>query len=77
MAHSPRFEAHFIAAWRDLMASTDALCAELKTAPPAARHKPPVAVARALRELPGLRRLPLVKAILAEVRRAARGTARR
>jgi hypothetical protein len=36
------------------------------------RRKALGAVARALREPPGLRRLPLVKAILTELRRAAR-----
>jgi len=38
MAHSPRYEARLEAAWRDLIASVDALCAELKTAPPRARR---------------------------------------
>jgi hypothetical protein len=33
MALSPRYEARVEAAWRDLVASADALCAELKTAP--------------------------------------------
>ncbi len=72
MAHSPRYEARLEAAWRDLIASAEALCAELKAAPPAARRKALVAVGRALREPPGLNRLPLVQAILAELRRAAR-----
>lgn len=50
----PRYEDHLQAAWRDLAASVEALCAELKTAPPAARRKALAAVARALRE-PGRR----------------------
>ena len=39
MAHSPRYEAHLAPAWRNLLASVDALYAELKAAPPAARLK--------------------------------------
>ncbi len=71
MAHSPRYEAHLEAAWGDLLASVDALCTELKTAPPSARPKALAAVARAPREPPGLRRLSLVKAIFAALREAA------
>ncbi len=72
MAHSLRYEAHLDAAWHDFIACVDALCAELKVAPAAPRRKALPAVARALREPPGLRRLPLIKAILAELRKAAR-----
>jgi hypothetical protein len=68
MAHSPRYEAHLEAAWRDLAASVDALCGELKTAPPQARRKALTAVARAPREPPGLARLPVVDAIVGELR---------
>ncbi len=53
MAHSPRYEAHREAAWLDLIATADALCPELKAAPPQARQKTLAAVARALREAPG------------------------
>jgi hypothetical protein len=35
MADSPRYEARLEAAWRDLIASAGALCADLKIAPPA------------------------------------------
>ncbi len=76
MAHSPRYEAYLEAAWQDLLASLDALCPELKIAPPLARRKALAAVAHALRES-GLKRLPLVTAILADLRSAARGTGRR
>ncbi len=63
-AHSPRYEARLKAAWRDLCATVDVPHAERKVAQsPACRQ---AAVARALRESPGLRRLPLVKAVLAE-----------
>ena len=77
MAHSPRYEAHLEATWRDLIASVDALCAELKVASAAARRKALAAVARTLREPPGLHRLPLVKAILAELQKAGRARGRR
>jgi hypothetical protein len=35
MAHSPRFGARLASAWHDLLASVDALGAELKAGPPA------------------------------------------
>lgn len=69
MAHSPRYEAR--TAWPDLLASVDALCTELKTAPPVARRKALAAVARALWEPPGAKRLPLVQVVLGELRKAA------
>lgn len=60
MTHSFRYEARLHAAWRDLAATGDALRAELRVAPPATRPKALAAVARALQEPSGLRRLPLV-----------------
>jgi len=63
MAHSPRYEA----AWRDLLASVDALCTELKAASPRVRRKALAAVGGTLRE-PGSKRLPLVREVLAELR---------
>lgn len=67
MPHSARYEAHPAAAWCELLDSVDAVCAELKAAP-----LPALAViARALREPPGLVRLPFVRTILAELRHAA------
>ena len=75
MAHSPRYEARLDAAWRDFYATVDALQAELAAASPRARRKALAAVARVLR-VKGLERLPLVQAILADLRKAARGTGR-
>ncbi len=72
MAHSPRYETQLDAAWRDLYTTVDALQAELLVAPPRARRKALAAVDRAL-QVKGLMRLPLVKTILADLRRIARG----
>ncbi len=71
MAQSLRSEARCSAAWRDLIASVDVPCAALRPAPPSARREAPAAVARALRVPPELKRLPLVKAILVELRKGA------
>ena len=71
MAHSPRYEARLDAAWCEFYATVDALQAELVAAPPRARRKALAAVARVLR-VKGLERLPLVQAILADLRKAAR-----
>ncbi len=37
MTHSPLYEALLETAWQDLVASVEALCAEMRLAPPAAR----------------------------------------
>lgn len=73
MVDSSRDEARLEVAWRDLLAGIGLLCAEVKIGPPRFPRRAMEAVARALRELPGLGRQPPAEAILAGVGRAARG----
>lgn len=74
MAHSLRYEARLDAAWRELYPTIDAVREELERVSPAARCKSLKAIGCALHVHWGLRRLPLFKAILADLRRAARGS---
>lgn len=72
MGRSYRHETRPEAARCDLSATADALRAEPRVTPLRAPRRLPVSVLPAFQASPGLRRLPLVQSILADLRKAAR-----
>ncbi len=72
MGQNQRYESRREAAWCDLINGVDALWVDFPVASPLARQQALAAVARALREPPASRRLPLARGILAELSTVAR-----